>query len=85
MAVLGSKGVGVKLSCGSGGGAVCVDDALRPVSVSQLDSVSGQRRGGRDEAAVHGHGEGGGEGAAEAKEGGRAAAVDSGRSGPDVD
>ena len=36
MAVLGSKGVGVKLSWGSCAGAAGVEDGLRPVSVSQL-------------------------------------------------
>jgi len=35
MAVVGSKGGGVKLSCGSGVG-VAVDVDLRPVNVSQL-------------------------------------------------
>jgi hypothetical protein len=38
MAVDGSKGVGVKLSCGSGVG-VCVEADLRPVRVSQLGDV----------------------------------------------
>lgn len=39
MAVLGSKGAGEKLSCGSVVGALCagVDADLRPVNVSQLN------------------------------------------------
>lgn len=38
MAVFGSKGAGVKLSCGSVVGAACGCDGedLRPVNVSQL-------------------------------------------------
>jgi hypothetical protein len=40
MAVDGSKGVGVKLSCGSAAGvAVSVEADLRPVNVSQLNQT----------------------------------------------
>jgi hypothetical protein len=59
MAVLGSNGVGEKVSCGAnsvgwGGGVGCAVD-LRPVSVSQLRKWSVRRRGHGKAIDAHGH------------------------------
>jgi len=59
MAVLGSNGVGEKVSCGAnsvgwGGGVGCAVD-LRPVSVSQLRKRSVRRHGQAKAIDTHGH------------------------------